>query len=63
MSNDKPMCLLVDDDYFPQELAEKLLSECLFNGDYDDFIVELHYNRSAISVTDFATHMPFRWTC
>ena len=53
MSNDKPMCLLVDDDYFPQELAEKLLSECLFNGDYDDFIVELFREEALQSKRDF----------
>ena len=49
MFNDKPLCLLVNDDYFPQELAEKLLSECLFNGDYDDFIVEL-FREEAVQV-------------
>lgn len=53
MFNDKPLCLLVDDDYFPQELAEKLLSGCLFNGDYDDFIVELFREEALQSKRDF----------
>lgn len=53
MFNDKPLCLLVNDDYFPQELAEKLLSECLFNGDYDDFIVELFREEAVQSKRDF----------
>lgn len=53
MFNDKPLCLLVDDDDFPQELAEKLLSECLFNGDYDDFIVDLFREEALQSKRDF----------
>jgi hypothetical protein len=53
MFNDKPLCLLIDEDYFPQELAEKLLSECLFNGDYDDFIVELFREEALQSKRDF----------
>lgn len=53
MFNDKPLCLLVADDYFPQELAEKLLSECLFNGDYDDFIVDLFREETLQAKRDF----------